>query len=555
MSTVAITLHSEGLVKVKPLGYIGGGEIWQRYVDALRKANARYNATLKASVLDIEMVPTLEENLRLAGFPYVLDETVKQNLLKKSREAEHAVSQAKNRMKSVDEELSRRGLELKKYQRTGVIWLSENARALLGDEPGLGKTIQALIAIPEDSPAIVICPATMKGIWRNEIKKWRPDLVPAILEGRGSWRWPRAGEIVICNYEIMPDDLEQEAKPNIFWPDDLFKNNASQKTNVTLISDEAHVLKTPKTKRTERFRALSRKIREGGGRVWLLTGTPLLNRPPELWNVLNAADLAGKAFGTYPKFVRLFNGQSTGYGMEWGQPHPSVPEMLKLVMLRRERKTVLPELPVKTWRSIDVELDSHTRKQCDSVLDIISGLGFTMEAVVNEHNIAKLTHMSFDQIAALRAQLARSKIKTMLGLVETYEENEQPLVVFSAHRDPILQLGTRKGWGVIVGDTPPERRTEIVEAFQGGRLLGLAATIKAGGVGITLTRANEALFVDLEWTPALNKQAEDRICRIGQTRGVIINRMIADHAMDQHVIDVLAKKQALIENTVEAASV
>jgi superfamily II DNA or RNA helicase len=149
--------------------------------------------------------------------------------------------------------------------------------------------------------------------------------------------------------------------------------------------------------------------------------------------------------------------------------------------------------------------------------------------------------------------LAKAKIEAMLQIVEEYEEQEEPLVVFSAHRAPIDLLEGREGWAVITGDTRPEDRTKIEDAFQRGELRGIACTIKAGGVAITLTRASHALFVDLEWTPALNAQAEDRICRIGQSRGVIITILVADHPLDIRIAQLLAQKRVYIEGSVDAA--
>ena len=113
------------------------------------------------------------------------------------------------------------------------------------------------------------------------------------------------------------------------------------------------------------------------------------------------------------------------------------------------------------------------------------------------------------------------------------------------------ELAGREGWRVITGDTPVDERTAIVEAFQAGELRGVAGTIQAMGVGITLTRSHTVLFVDLDWTPALNSQMEDRVCRIGQTRGVHIVRLECNHPLDQRVNTLLLAKQALIEASVD----
>lgn len=138
-------------------------------------------------------------------------------------------------------------------------------------------------------------------------------------------------------------------------------------------------------------------------------------------------------------------------------------------------------------------------------------------------------------------------------MIEDYEESQTPLVVASAHRAPVDALGAREGWATITGDTPAAKRAEIVKRFQDGNLKGVALTIQAGGVGLTLTRASTMIFVDLDWTPGNNVQCEDRICRIGQRAdSVLVIRMVSDHPLDRHILEILKKKMCLIETAIES---
>ena len=157
-------------------------------------------------------------------------------------------------------------------------------------------------------------------------------------------------------------------------------------------------------------------------------------------------------------------------------------------------------------------------------------------------------------ISKARAALATVKLGAALELAESYEEAGEPLVVFSAHRAPIDAFGSREGWAIITGATPAETRTAIEDAFQRGELKGIAGTIKAAGVAITLTHASNAIFIDEEPTPALNDQAQDRLYRIGQSRGVVINRLIAAHALDRRIAELLAQKNEIINASVNAAT-
>ena len=144
----------------------------------------------------------------------------------------------------------------------------------------------------------------------------------------------------------------------------------------------------------------------------------------------------------------------------------------------------------------------------------------------DELGVGKLP--DFKVFSSLRAKLAESRIPALLEMVEDHEEQGVPLVVFSAHRKPIDTLGKREGWLVITGDTPDKQA--VARAFQSGQYKGVAVTIQAGGVGLTLTHASNAIFVDRDWNPAQNVQAADRLHRIGQKAdSVLYTHLTADH--------------------------
>lgn len=403
-----------------------------------------------------------------------------------------------------------------------------------------GKTPQALMAAPDKAAVLVVAPASVKLSWVAEARRWRPDLSVETIDSRDLWRWPRPGTVLICTYGTLPDPDE------IPVPD----------CEVTVIADECHLLKSPRALRTRRFRAVAATAADHDGRVWLLSGTPLLNRPPELWAVLQAAHLAETAFGSWPAFVRAFNGSKSRFGYEWGRADDSVPDAIRKVSLRRHRVDVLPDLPVKTRRDIVVNgLAPDVVSLCDEVVEVLRGKGIDLQQVTKEVEESRIAGAAFELMSRARAMLATAKIGALQEIVESFEEQEEPLVVFSAHKAPVEAIGAREGWGLVTGETPADERGRLVEAFQAGRLRGLAGTIGAMGTGVTLTRAHHLVMVDLAWTPALNSQAEDRVCRIGQDRGVIIHRIIADHALDHRVTELLTVKQDIIEASVEASAV
>jgi SNF2-related domain len=454
-----------------------------------------------------------------------------------------------------------------KYQLDGATWIAPRLRGLLADEPGLGKTRQALAALPRNTATLVIMPPVVLGYWFDESRKVRKDLT--VRDWVKPWSmFPSPGEIVLVPYSRLPfesielrgtfvcENKECNAQykgvvtrdegtevigecPRCGGPTEKPKfvystwvGEDGPKVPFTLIADEAHFLKTAKARRTLSYRAIAALA----ARNWLLSGTPLLNAPNELWAILQSCGAAKDVFGSWNEFVALFGGKKKHFGgYDWvGEVSPYATARLSTFMLRRTRKEVLPQLPEKMYRvhicgklkldetPIDGELSTLSD---DELLEACAP-----EGILSSH----------------RRQLAEAKVKEMRFLVEQYEENDEPLVVFSAHRAPILALLGRKGWGVITGDTSAPERTGLVAAFQMGKLRGIAGTIGAAGVGITLTRSAHVLFVDRSYVPAENLQAEDRTCRIGQTRGVLITTMVAEHAVDRRVAEVLERKEAML---------
>lgn len=547
---------------------------------------ARFIRDRRINLAQLDKVPTILRKLREGGFPVEVEPSLVRSLQEHTAQQWLDLKGAQERATRIDAELKARGMALYPFQRTGTGWLSTRTGGLLSDEMGLGKTIQALTALPAAVPVLIVAPAVAKGVWLRELTKWRPQLRVSVLKGRDSFRWPVQGEVLVTNYDILPE-IHAKTCPGTLPADTCggclvainnlgirvkvpgHKKACNEKGNLldarpcpgchkmlkmsllntVIVADEAHALKSSKARRTLRFRALSEAVRENEGRVWLLTATPLLNNPQELWNVYAAAGLAQEAFGTWKTFIKLFEGRALFHGgYEWGTPQGEVAERIRRVALRRVRKEVLPDLPEKTHRELVVDIDRKALAACDKYMEEIGGLDQLIHLIEKDG-------IKFDTMSRVRAALATAKTPAMMALIPEFEEAKEPVAVFSAHRFPIDLLKKRPGWRVITGDTNPKERTEIEEQFQRGELRGVGCTIKAGGVAITLTRAHQSIFVDREYTPALNNQAEDRICRIGQTRGCIITILVADHQLDIRLAELLTRKQRLIAQSVDAARV
>jgi len=406
-----------------------------------------------------------------------------------------------------------------------------------------------------------------------------------------SFRWPATGEIVIINYDILPPAAKVARKkfvkvierPSIRGglqslglvgalappitpaaPEPPRQAPPASRLppcpqGVIVIADEAHLAKAGnQSARGRAFRAISEAARKAHGSVGLLTATPQLNlKPQEIWNVLEAADLAREAFGSFKEFMRLYGGRQGKWGIEWPDykastqyPLPEVGERLRRVMIRRLKKDHFSEMPQKIHRSIEVDLDRGVLKEADEVLDALAERGLDLD---DPEFLEKAETIAFAEVSKLRSSLATAKIPAMMQMVEQHEDNDEPCLVFSMHRAPIDMLGKREGWIAITGDVKTEERTRIENDFQAGKYKGIALTIQAGGLAITLTRASSVVFVDRAFTPALNDQASDRAHRIGQTKTVIVTSLVGDHKIERRVDELLTQKRALIERSVERA--
>jgi SWI/SNF-related matrix-associated actin-dependent regulator 1 of chromatin subfamily A len=450
------------------------------------------------------------------------------------------------------------GVVLYPHQQQGIDFLRLRARegksSLLADDMGLGKTAQTLLSLPDGAPVLVVCPKIAKGVWSRETRKFRPAFSVATLEGRGSFRWPKAGEIVVVNFDVLPK--AEKRGGDAFATLDPSLGKAPQ--GLVVVVDEAHKAKNAKAQRSTNLRAITHAAREAKGHAILLTGTPLLNKPQEVWSILVAGNLHREAFSSlahgyadvFPAAMRAAGGEEGRYGWEFSPSRvsPAFGECLRRVSLRRTKDEVL-NLPAKRFETLSVEVDGVGI--ADTLLRKAAAAGIDLDHA----DLAKLRgSLDFEMLSAAREAMARAKIPALLDLVEDCEEQEEPVLVFSAHRAPVEACGKREGWATITGTTSTDERARIEADFQAGKLRGVAATIAAAGVALTLTRASRVIFCDLSWTPADNDQACDRAYRIGQTKSILVTTLVADHKLDERIHALLAFKASLNNATVEVVA-
>jgi hypothetical protein len=432
--------------------------------------------------------------------------------------------------------------DLWSWQKAGVAWLRERDHALLADSMGLGKSAQVLRALPRRGRTILLAPASVLSVWEEQVPKWRPDLS---VDARTELRRPDLGEIVAVSYDSLPEphrSSSRNGKPRMLL---------EPTEDVTLVLDECHKVKSGDAQRTQKTRLLAAQC----ARVWGMTGTPMYGDPEDLWGVLVSLGLDKAVFpGGWQELVQLCGGKKRiiwdkrakcrrEAGYVWGDVSPEVKRRLRdLAMLRRTADDPEVDIQFPGVRHVDVPV--RAPEELRRTLDGIS------EHVWAETKPGELP--PFDILATARAALAESRIPAALTWAESVCL-EAPLLVFSAHETPALAVGGMKlpnGYvaASLTGATPQRQRGQLVADFQAGKIRVLSMTIAAGGEGLNLYEAGRVLFIDLDYTPSMNAQAERRAARLGQKRRrVDVYRMVSDHPLDQRVLAILTEKQRVIQ--------
>ncbi len=277
----------------------------------------------------------------------------------------------------------------------------------------------------------------------------------------------------------------------------------------------------------------------------MLTGTPVLNRPVEMFTLLRA--LKPAEYDNFFRYAKRYCGaEQTGYGWDFGGAtnQAELRERLKDVMIRREKDQVLTDLPAKRRVTVDVELSNQ--KEYDRAE---FGGRRALKAAIKTHDHAAALTLLND----LRKLAGEGKVKTALEWLENMLEGGGSVIVFAHHKHildaleaGLAELGVRTVR--VDGDVPVVARQQAVDDFQAGLARVFLGTPGAAGVGLTLTKAQDVLFVEREWTPSEEEQAEDRAHRIGQTGSVTAWYLNAAGTVDEHFEALVSAKRRVIKN-------
>ena len=495
----------------------------------------------------------------------------------------HAASQALDA--DVDVPGMAPGMSLLPYQRAGVAYLLRTRRAILADEMGVGKTLQALAAVVKDDalPVAVVCPNTLKLNWDAEVNKFFPGLTVTIVSGTKSENIEDA-DVIVVNYDIVAQRVDDINRLNPF----------------SLICDESHYIKNGKAKykctncgvgvqvnskhcttcserydkpqetwtvrRTEGVMKIARQIPKDG-MVILLSGTPITNRPAELISQLIAIDRIDD-FGGRWKFQNRYAPGGTGA--------TNLVELNKLLrekcFIRRTKKDVFTELPelrnVQQLMPVDPKaMAEYKRIEADVVeflaqraKEIAAEAGEDANAAYWDKRLRAEAAEHLVRISVLKNAVADLKKKSMISWIETFlEDSDEKIVVFAEHVSLVEEVAAHFGDACVKirGGVKQTDRMAAVKRFQEDDTCRVfVGNMAAASEGLTLTAASNVAYMEQAWTPAMHAQCASRCYgRANDSHGCVAWWLLAPKTIDVDIFALLEKKAKIVNAATDGVEV
>ncbi|XP_075613328.1 DNA annealing helicase and endonuclease ZRANB3 isoform X4 [Balearica regulorum gibbericeps] len=434
------------------------------------------------------------------------------------------------------------------FQEKGIIFaLQRNGRCMIADEMGLGKTIQA-IAISyyykNEWPLLIVVPSSLRYPWVEEMEKWIPELSPddiSIIQNKTDTGRISTSKVTILGYGLLTSDAQTLI-------DTLYRQNFK-----VVVIDESHYIKSRNATRSKILLPVVQKAL----RAVLLTGTPALGRPEELFMQIEA--LFPRRFGTWSEYAKKYcNARVRFFGkrIQWDCRGASnleeLHQLLSEIMIRRLKNDVLTQLPPKVRQRIPFDLPQAAAKNLNTTFAEWEKLMRNLNSDATESHFSQVMNLitrMYKETAIAKAGAVKDYIKMML-------ENDKLKFLVFAHHLSMLQACTeavienKVRYIRIDGSVPSAERIHLVNQFQKDPDTRVAIlSIQAAGQGLTFTAATHVVFAELYWDPGHIKQAEDRAHRIGQCSSVNIHFLIAKGTMDTLMWAMLNRKAKVTGST------
>ena len=437
-------------------------------------------------------------------------------------------------------------LKLFPYQEVGVAFIElSKGNALIGDDMGLGKTAQSLAWLAlhkEKRPVIVICPASVKVNWGREIDKWIPNSTFQSIDS-GKDAIEKGMDFYIINYDLLRK--HEEGLLNI-------------KASVVIL-DESTYIKERKSQRTK----ATLKIAKNSPHVLALSGTPILNKPMEFFNILNL--LTPTVFKSQYKFGEQFCGmEHNGYGFSYsGATNTELLNfLLKSIMIRREKKEVLKDLPPKRREFMYIGIPNQIIRMHDAAeLDLANAVKDYNTRGLSSGERSERRMLAITALGYLRQVVGMAKAEQTLEIVRPTLEAGEKIVIFGHHKavlDKLEEDVTKAGYANvrIDGQVTGKKRQKLIDEFQENPdCKVMIASILAMGMGVNLVSASSVFIVERQWTPAVEEQGEDRLWRIGQEKEVTVWYLVTADTVDDKMNSLIERKRDLVSRIVDGKKI
>ena len=492
------------------------------------------------------------KNLKLLMDRYPLDilsKSIWQRKIIKTYAPKPTLPPIKHKLKRAKAAEQFRG-KLMNFQKEGLDFLLKSSgNALLADEMGLGKTVQTLAYVSTEKqtfPVLIVAPLVTLKNWEREIEKFlkRKSRNGRIVESESpsvtlirtgkSKELPKS-DMYVINYELLLKRSEDIEKIGIR----------------TIVCDEVHNLRS---KTTQKYRAIKKLAALSTVQYRIgLSGTPIYNRGSEIWPIIDI--LKPGLLGSFKEFCEYFcyvNDKGKAIVLE-NKRASLRNELQKHVMLRRKKSDVLKELKDKVRYKEVIASDT------DFYLEELDKIWKKLESEQKEAQTEFSKSASYHRAIQSERQIAGiAKLSHVINFVKNIMEIEESVVVFCHHKviHKLLHESLQEFSPVsIIGGQSDNLRQDQIDKFQRGESKLMIAGIRAGNVGINLTRAKYVIFAELDWSPAIHRQAEDRLHRIGQKNTVFAYYLIGNGTLDDHVASILVDKSyeidAIMDETVD----
>ena len=409
-------------------------------------------------------------------------------------------------------------MQLFPHQQAAKQFLLSRRRAILADQPRVGKTLPTAAAALENLPALIVCPAIAKTVWEAAFNKLAPNVSVHVINGKKDAGQPNSADVTIINYDVLQYGVTQV---------DKYK---------TLVLDECHRLSNPKAQRTKAAMVAMKKIEY----VFALSGTIVPNRPAELWPILHGLGIyRGGWFDFVYRYAKAWSPPWGGLDVSGASNIPELKALVKPHMLRRKKEDIFMDYKEPQVSLITFDLPVDKREQ-----------SFDADALIANPNAL----LSFEGLSEIMREAGIRKAPLAADFIDDLLHAGDPVVVFAHHKEVVnmLEDELRIHKPVkVVGDTPKAQRQKNIDAFQSGKTKCFIGNIGSCGEGIDLSVADTIVFVEPTWQTSALEQASSRVENINKNgMKPLIYLLTVRASLDHTILGKVIAKQKIISQII-----